>query len=76
MPDFIPPGATEGPRWLIILKFCELDIGDIFLHRGTTYRKKNNDCAAVLGADVNDAIHRFYPEDPVTLADKDSLNGD
>jgi hypothetical protein len=56
--------------------FSDLQIGDIFLHAGTTYRKLDDNSATVLDAAASETIHLFYPEDPVALADDDSLNGD
>lgn len=58
------------------LDFSDLKVGDVFIHRGTNYRKINKDSATVLGAETDDTVHRFYPEDPVTLVDKDSLDRD
>jgi hypothetical protein len=69
--SFFPMCSTDKN-----LDFAELEVGAIFDHRGTLYRKLNNESASVLGAGVSDTVHRFYPEDPVTLADEHSPGSD
>ena len=52
-------------------EFSDVAIGTVFTCRGVTYRKLDDDKAALVDASPSDTVHIFYPEESIVPVDED-----